>query len=126
MQTARTIASSKPDIIICDNGKEKGTRTLLDVAIYGDRNVIKQEAEKILKYKDITRAIQSTWKVKTKMIPVTIGGDWNHLKITQTIPDQQTWKARNQEGIIENGPHWAPHTPTAGSAKVKCKTSVMA
>jgi len=73
VQTARTIASSKPDIIICDNGKEKGTRTLLDVAIYGDRNVIKQEAEKILKYKDLTREIQSMWKVKTKMIPVTMG-----------------------------------------------------
>ena len=27
---------------------------LIDVAISGDRNVIKQETEKILKYKDLT------------------------------------------------------------------------
>ena len=28
---------------------------LIDVAISGDRNVIKKEAEKILKYKDLTK-----------------------------------------------------------------------
>ena len=46
---------------------------LIDVAISGDRNVIKKEAEKILKYKDLTIEIQSMWKVKTRVIPVTIG-----------------------------------------------------
>jgi len=35
-------------IIIRDN--EKGTCMLTDVAISGDRNVIKKEAEKIIKY----------------------------------------------------------------------------
>jgi len=40
--------NNKPDIIIRDN--EKRTRMLIDVAISGDRNVIKKEAEKILKY----------------------------------------------------------------------------
>ena len=48
VQTDRTIPNNKPDIIFCDN--EKGTRMLIDVAIWGDRNVIKKEAEKILKY----------------------------------------------------------------------------
>jgi len=43
----RTIPNNKPDIIIRDN--EKGTCMLIDVAISGDRNVIKKEAEKILK-----------------------------------------------------------------------------
>jgi len=46
---------------------------LIDVAISGDRNVIKKEAEKILKYKDLTIAIQFMWKVKTRVIPVIIG-----------------------------------------------------
>ena len=46
---------------------------LIDVAISGDRNVIKKEAEKILKYKDLTIEIQRMWKVKTKAIPVIIG-----------------------------------------------------
>ena len=45
----------------------------MDVAISGDRNVIKREAEKILKYKDLTIEIQHVWNVKTKVIPVIIG-----------------------------------------------------
>ena len=44
---------------------------LIDVAISGDRNVIKKEAE-ILKYKDLTIEIQRMWKVKTRVIPVII------------------------------------------------------
>jgi hypothetical protein len=35
--------------------------------------VIKKEAEKILKYKDLTTEIQSMWNVKTKVIPVIKG-----------------------------------------------------
>jgi len=35
--------------------------------------VIKKEAEKILKYKDLTIEIQRLWKVKTKVISVIIG-----------------------------------------------------
>ena len=46
---------------------------LIDVEISGDRNVIKKEAEKILKYKDLTIGIQCMWKVKTSVIPVIIG-----------------------------------------------------
>jgi hypothetical protein len=46
---------------------------LIDVAISGDRNVIKKEAEKILKYKELTIEIQCMWNVKTKVIPVIIG-----------------------------------------------------
>jgi len=37
---------------------------LIDVAISGNRNVIKKEAKKILKY---------MWNVKTKVIPVITG-----------------------------------------------------
>jgi len=45
----------------------------IDVAISGDRNVIKKETEKILKYKDLTIEIQRIWNVKTKVIPVIVG-----------------------------------------------------
>jgi hypothetical protein len=38
----------------------------------GDRNVIKKEAEEILKYKDLTIEIQHMRNVKTKVIPVII------------------------------------------------------
>jgi hypothetical protein len=36
----------------------------IDVAIRADRNVIKREAEKILKYKDLLIEIQRMWNVK--------------------------------------------------------------
>jgi hypothetical protein len=46
---------------------------LIHVAIPGERNVIQKEAEKILKYKDLTIEIQRMWNVKTRVIPVIIG-----------------------------------------------------
>jgi hypothetical protein len=49
---------------------------LIDVKILGDRNVIRKEAEKIKKYKDLIIEIQHMWNVKTKLMPVTIGGNW--------------------------------------------------
>jgi hypothetical protein len=48
VQTDRTIPKNKPDIIIRDN--QKRTCMLIDVAISGDRNVIKKEAKKTLKF----------------------------------------------------------------------------
>jgi len=51
LQTDRTFPDNQSDIINRHN--EKGTCVLIDVAISGDRNVIKKEAEKILKYKDL-------------------------------------------------------------------------
>jgi hypothetical protein len=37
---------------------------IIDVAIPGDRNVIKKEAEKVLKYKDLITEIHRIWNVK--------------------------------------------------------------
>jgi hypothetical protein len=71
VHTDRTIPNNKPDIIIRDN--ENRTCMLIGVAIPGDRNVIKKEAEKILKYKDLTTEIPRMWNVKTNVIPVIIG-----------------------------------------------------
>jgi hypothetical protein len=70
MKTDRTIRKNNPDIVIRDN--EKGTCLLIDNAISGDRNVIKKEAEKILKDKDRTIEMQSMWIVRTTIIPVII------------------------------------------------------
>jgi len=46
---------------------------LIDVAIPGDRNMIKKEGEKILKYKDLIIEIRRVWFVKSKVTPVIIG-----------------------------------------------------
>ena len=51
MRTDRTNRNNKPDITILDN--KKGTRILIDVTISGGSNVMKKEAEKILKHKDL-------------------------------------------------------------------------
>jgi hypothetical protein len=43
------------------------------------------------------------WKVKTKVIPVTIqAGNWNQFKIIQKTPEQNKWKAR-QQGTTQKG-----------------------
>jgi hypothetical protein len=38
---------------------------LIDVAISGDRNVVKKEAENIQKHKYLTIEVQRMWNVKT-------------------------------------------------------------
>ena len=45
----------------------------IDVAIPADRNVNRKQAEKILKYKDLTIEMQRMWNVKVKVIQVITG-----------------------------------------------------
>jgi len=87
VQTDRTIPNNKLDIIICENG----ACVLIDVAISGDRNVIKKEAETVLKYKYLLVEIQHVWNVKTIVIPVTVG-------TTGTISKSFTKYLRNMHG----------------------------
>jgi hypothetical protein len=51
LRADRTIIDNKPGIIIRDN--KEGTCMLLDVAMPGDINMIKKEAAKILKYREL-------------------------------------------------------------------------
>jgi hypothetical protein len=81
---------NKPDIIMRDN--DKGTCVLIDIAIYRDRNVIKRDDVKILKYKDLKTEIQHMWKVKTKVVPVILGATG-----TISIPEQHTGKDKIKE-----------------------------
>ena len=64
----------------------------INVTISGDRNVIKKEVEKILKYKDLTTEIQCMWNVKTKEIPVKIGATGTISKSFRKIREQHTRK----------------------------------
>jgi len=102
VQTDITIPNNKPDIIIHDN--EKGTCMLIDVAISGDRNVIKKEAEKILKYQDLTIEIQSMRNVKTKVIPVIIGVSGtiskSFRKYVSNIPGKHEVKEHQKTAIL--------------------------
>jgi hypothetical protein len=70
---------------------------LIDVAIPGDRNVIKKEAEKIRKYEDLITEIQRMWNVKTKVTAVVIGATGTiskSLKNTSAAYREST-KSRN-------------------------------
>ena len=65
---------------------------LIDVAIPGDRNLIKKEAENILKYKDLTIEIQRMWNVKTRGDTGNNWSDWDHFQIIQKIRERHTGK----------------------------------
>jgi len=64
VQNGGTTPNNKPDIIIRDN--EKGTCMLIDVAISGDRNVVKKEAEEVMQCTNLSIVIQPIWIVKNK------------------------------------------------------------
>ena len=77
---------------------------LIDVAISGDRNVIKKEAEKILKYEDLTIEIQRMWNVKTKEIPVIIATTGTisktFRKYVSNIPENHEVKKLQKTAIL--------------------------
>ena len=77
---------------------------LIDVAISGDRIVIKKEAEKILKYKDLTIETQRMWKVKTRVIPVIIGAtatiSKSFRKYISNIPGNHELKELQKTAIL--------------------------
>ena len=66
MQTDITIPDNKPDTITHDNNN--GTFMLIYVAVSGERQVIKKEAEKILKHRDLTKEKErnSAYGIKKK------------------------------------------------------------
>jgi hypothetical protein len=77
---------------------------LIDVAISGDRNVIKKEGEKILKYKDLTTEIQRMWNVKTKVIPIITGTTGtiseSYRKYVSNIPRKHEVKELQKTAIL--------------------------
>jgi hypothetical protein len=77
---------------------------LIAVAIPGDRNVIKKEADKILKYKDLTLEIQSMWNIKTRVIPVIIGATGtiskSFRKYVSYIPGNHDVKELQKRAIL--------------------------
>jgi hypothetical protein len=77
---------------------------LIDVAIPGDRNVIKKEAENILRYKDLKIEIQRMWNVKTRAIPVVIGATGilsrSFRKCVSDIPGNHDVKKLQKTAIL--------------------------
>ena len=88
-------------IAMCVNNNNNNNK---DVAISGDRNVIKKEAEKILKHKDLTIEIQRMWNVKTKVIPLIIGATGtiskSFRKYVSNIPGKHEVKELQKTAIL--------------------------
>jgi hypothetical protein len=70
------------------------------------QNVVKREAEEILKYKELTIEIQRMWNVKTKVIPVIIGATGtiskSFRKYVSNITGNHEVKERHKTAILEN------------------------
>ena len=66
--------------------------------------MIKKEAEKILKYEDLTIEIQRMWNVKTKVIPVIIGATGtiskSFRKYVRNIPGNHEVKELQKTAIL--------------------------
>ena len=75
----------------------------VDVAVPGERNVIKKQAEYIVKYKDLIIEIQRMWKVKAKVTPVIIGVTGTITKSLRqylsNIPEKQEIKELQKTAI---------------------------
>jgi hypothetical protein len=69
---------------------------LIDVAIPSDKNVIQKEAEKKLKYKNLSIDIQRMWNMKCFVIPVIIGATGIVSKILQKISGNNTRTTLNR------------------------------
>ena len=72
--------------------------------VSGDRNVTKREAEKILKYKDLTIEIQCMWNINTKVIPVITGATGtiskSFRKCVSNIPGNHEVKELQKTAIL--------------------------
>jgi hypothetical protein len=77
---------------------------LIDVAIRGDRNVIKKEAEKILKYKALITEVQRMWDVKTQVTPVIIEATGtiskSFRKYLSSVPGQHDIKELQKTAVL--------------------------
>jgi hypothetical protein len=105
VQNDRTIPENKPDIIIRDN--VKGAHMPVNVAISGDRNVMKKE-DKMLKYKDLRVEIQRMWNVKIKVIPVITGATGTISESLRQCLSNVTGK--NEITELRKRPYWALHS----------------
>jgi hypothetical protein len=78
---------------------------LIDVAIPRDRNVIKKEAENILKYKNLIIEIQRMWNVKPKVMPVITGVTGtvskSFRKYLSSIPGKHDIKELQKTAILD-------------------------
>ena len=86
--------------------------------------MIKKEAEKILKYKDLTIEIQRMWNVKTNVIPVITGATGNisksFRKYMSNIPGKHEIKEQEKNSHIGH----CTHTSESTNVKVQIDSTL--
>jgi hypothetical protein len=94
--------ANRPDIII--KNKKGKPCLLIDVAIPSDKNGIQKEAEKKLKYKNLSIEIQRMCNMKCFVIPVIIGATGivgkSLQKYLETIPGQHSIDSLQKTAIL--------------------------
>jgi hypothetical protein len=93
---------------------------LIDVAISGERNEIKKEAE-ILHYKDLNSRHTAYIECENKSDTRNKRGNWNHFKITQKKTEQHisTGKAQNQRTTENRHTGHCTHSTKSADVKVQ-------
>ena len=71
VQTDHVIEARRPDMIVID--KEKKTCKIIDFAVPADYRLCQKEREKIEKYQDLKRELQTLWDLKVSIVPIVIG-----------------------------------------------------
>jgi hypothetical protein len=103
LQAVREILANRPDILV-KNKKEK-PYLLIGVAIPSNKNVIHKEAEKKLKYKNLSIEIQRMWNMKCFVISIIIGATGivseSIQRYLETILGQQSIDFLQKTAIIE-------------------------
>ena len=68
---ARTVVTNRLDTVLHD--RKENTCLLIDIATPDDSNVNTKETEQLNKCKDLENEASRMWKVRTKIVPVTVG-----------------------------------------------------
>jgi hypothetical protein len=82
VQTDREFLEKRQDITV--ENKDR-ICLLIDVTIPSDSNVIQKEAEKVLKYKDLSIEFQRVWNMKYFVIPVITGATEIEVQVSNAI-----------------------------------------
>ena len=85
--TDRTVLANRPDTVLHDR-KEKNC-LLIDIATPDDSNVNTKETEQLNKCKDLENEASRMWKVRTKIVPVTVGALGTSKGLDQNLSRHQ-------------------------------------
>ena len=70
IQTDHVIEAQRPNLVVIDK-KERSCK-IIDFALPVDSRIEEKEKDKIEKNQDLGRALQKTWNVRVKIIPLVV------------------------------------------------------